>query len=67
MKLDTQAVQRFQTIYKKEFGKTLTEQEARERFSNLLSAFKVIYKPIPKNEMREDERKPQRKIYNTSE
>ncbi len=56
MKFDAALIREFQELYKEEYGENLNEQIARECLVNLVSIFKVIYKPIPKNEMRKDEK-----------
>jgi hypothetical protein len=54
--LSTQAIKDFQKIYKNAYGITLTDSEALDLASNLLSVFKVVYKPI-KYEWGKDETK----------
>lgn len=55
MKLSTEAIRSFQKIYKKEFGEAISETDANEMGLRLLNVFKIVYKPIPKNEMRKYE------------
>lgn len=47
MKLSKKAIDEYKEIYRREYGKTLTDQEAYEQASNLLRLFKVIYRPLP--------------------
>ncbi|MFA6255092.1 MAG: hypothetical protein WC675_03615 [Patescibacteria group bacterium] len=41
-------IRKFQTAYKQEFDQEITEQEALEMANNLVNLFRVIYRPIPK-------------------
>ena len=36
--------------YKEEFGEEISSQDANSMGLNLLNLFKIIYKPMPKNE-----------------
>lgn len=45
--LSKQAVKEYKEIYKKEFGKDISEAEAVSQGTRLLNLFKIIYKPIP--------------------
>jgi hypothetical protein len=47
MELSQKAVEEFKEIYQKEFGKKLSDSEAQELAENLISLFKIIYRPIP--------------------
>ena len=47
MELSKKAIDEYKEIYQREYGKTLTDQEAYEQASNLLRLFKVIYRPLP--------------------
>jgi len=53
-KLSNKAIFEFQEIYKKQYGRTLDQQEATDLGIRLLNLFKVIYKPIPNNEYKID-------------
>jgi hypothetical protein len=48
MRLSKEAIEEFKKIYYKEFGKALSDEEAQEKGQNLLSLFKIIYRPIPR-------------------
>ena len=49
MGLSKKAIKEFKEIYKKEFGKTISDEEAEEKGQRLLSLFKIIYRPIPED------------------
>jgi hypothetical protein len=43
--LPNKAVQKFKELYKKRFGKELSDQEASYRANNLFNLYKVTYMP----------------------
>ncbi|MGQ9777902.1 MAG: hypothetical protein ACUVQ9_11910 [Thermodesulfobacteriota bacterium] len=47
MRLNKEAIEEFKEIYKREFGKTISDEKAQELGQNLISLFKIIYRPIP--------------------
>jgi len=47
MRLSKQAIREFKDIYHKEFGRKISDQEAQELGANLISLFKIIYRPVP--------------------
>lgn len=47
--LPKKAIEEYKTIYKKQFGKEITNAEAEEQGTRLLRLFQIIYKPIPKS------------------
>jgi hypothetical protein len=47
--LSHKAIDDFKSIYKQEFGESISNQEAKEKGEKLLRLFSIIYKPIPKN------------------
>lgn len=49
MVLSKKAIKEFKVIYKKEFGKDISDEEANTKGLELLRFFKLIYKPIPKS------------------
>lgn len=51
MRLSKRAIKEFKRIYYKEFGKTISDEEAQEKGQSLLSLFKIIYRPIPADEI----------------
>lgn len=50
MQLSRKALDEFKTIYFKQFNKKLTDDEANRLGIELLEFFKLIYKPIPKQD-----------------
>lgn len=49
MRLSKQAIKEFKDIYYKEFGEKISDEETQEMGANLLSLFKIIYRPIPED------------------
>lgn len=47
MRLSKEAIEEFQEIYAEEFGETISDEEAQEIGENLISLFRIIYRPIP--------------------
>jgi len=64
MRLSKEAIEEFKEIYQREFGETISDEKAQELGQNLISLFKIIYRPIPANqnkkkeENEEDNKKP---------
>jgi len=56
MSLPKEAIEEFKEIYKKESGKEISDQEALEMATNLLTLFSAIYRPIPKEHEKEFKR-----------
>ncbi len=48
MKLSEEAIEEFREIYRKEFGKEISDGEAQEMGIRLIRLFKIILRPIPK-------------------
>lgn len=48
--LSEKALSKFKEIYQKEFGAQLTDEQASRKGLELLSFFKLIYRPIPKED-----------------
>ena len=48
MRLSKEAIKEFQEIWYEEFGERISEEKAQEMGENLISLFKIIYRPIPK-------------------
>jgi len=46
--LSTQAIEKYQTIYKAEFGVDLTFEQAAEQAQRFLSLARVVMQPMPK-------------------
>ncbi len=53
--ISKKALEEYKVIYKKEFGKDISDQEALEQAVNLLNLMNIIYKPIKKNWFKEFE------------
>jgi predicted nucleic acid-binding protein len=49
MALSKEAVEEFKKIYLQEFGEKISDAEAQEMGESLISFFKIIYHPIPKD------------------
>jgi len=49
MRLSKEAIEEFKEIYEREFGETISDEKAQELGQNLVSLFKIIYRPIPEN------------------
>jgi hypothetical protein len=52
--ISDEAVKEYQKIYKKQFGKEISKDEARLQGGKLIQLFKVIYRPIPKEKETKD-------------
>jgi len=50
MKLSKEALDEFKKIYQREHKRPLTNQEARELGIKLLGLMEIIYRPIPKED-----------------
>lgn len=50
MYLTDDEVSQFRAVYKKNFGKEISREDARERFTKLVRLFEIIYKPMTKKE-----------------
>jgi len=46
MRLNKEAIKEFKEIYYEEFGERISDKQAQEMGANLLSLFKIIYRPI---------------------
>ncbi len=51
MYLTDEEVLKFQTIYRKNFGKEITREKVLERGVKLVRLFEIIYKPMTKQEL----------------
>ena len=47
MRLNKEAIEEFKEIYLREFGQTITDEEARDLGLNLISLFEIICRPVP--------------------
>jgi hypothetical protein len=50
MALSKEAIEEFKKIYLKEFKEEISDAQAQELGENLISLFKIIYRPIPSKE-----------------
>jgi len=48
-----EALEEFKEIYRKEYGKDISDDEAMDLAVNLLGLFKCIYRSLPKNTRKE--------------
>jgi hypothetical protein len=48
MGLSKEAIEEFKKIYFEEFKEEISDAKAKELAENLISLFKIIYRPIPK-------------------
>jgi len=53
--ISKKALEEFKKIYKEEFGSDISDEEALEKATNLLNLFRVIYKPIRKDWIKDKE------------
>lgn len=53
MQVSKEAIEEFQQLYLRKEGKKLSSKEALEIITNLLLAFEVVYRPIPKKDKRQ--------------
>jgi len=47
MRLSEKAIKEFKEIYFREYGKSISDDEAQEMGQRLISLFRIIYRPIP--------------------
>jgi hypothetical protein len=47
MRLSEKAIKEFREIYFREYGKSISDDEAQEIGQRLISLFRIIYRPIP--------------------
>ena len=52
MLLSKEAIKEFKQIYRQEFSEKISDQTALELALNLLNLFRVIYRPITKEELK---------------
>ncbi|MFA5300230.1 MAG: hypothetical protein WC389_18740 [Lutibacter sp.] len=48
--ISKESLEKFKQIYKKRFGKNLSDQDALEKASKLLRLMEIIYKPMTQKE-----------------
>ena len=56
MPLSKEAIREFKEIYKEEFKEEISDKEALEKATNLLTLFNAIYRPIPKKDEKDFKR-----------
>jgi len=49
MRLSKESIEELKNIYYQEYGEQISNEEAQVIGESLLSLFKIIYRPIPKN------------------
>jgi len=47
MPIDDQALIEFMTLYKAEFGKDISRQDAHEMAGRLIHLYQIVYRPLP--------------------
>ena len=47
MRLSPEAIQEFQEIYRREFGKAISDDEARKIAERFITLIEIILRPIP--------------------
>lgn len=52
-----ETLEKYKTIYRKKFGKDISDQEALEQATKLITLVKAIYKPMTKEEFGQLERR----------
>ena len=53
--ISKEALEEFKAIWKKEFGKDISDAHALEQATNLLTLMKVVYSPIKKEWLEKEE------------
>ena len=49
MGLSKEAIEEFKTIYREELKEEISDAEAQELGESLISLFRIIYRPLPRN------------------
>jgi hypothetical protein len=57
MRIPPEKLEEFKAIYKKEFGKDLTDAEALEKGTRVLRLMELIYKPMTKADYEETQKR----------
>ncbi|MCK5475456.1 MAG: hypothetical protein KAI71_02650 [Candidatus Pacebacteria bacterium] len=50
--ISEEQLKKYKDIYRKKFGKEISDQEALEQGTKLISLMEIIYKPITKNKFK---------------
>lgn len=53
MDISDEMIEKFQTLYQKQFGRKLNKDEAREKGTRLVNLVKLAYQPIPNDHYHE--------------
>ena len=56
MMISKEHLEKFKSIYKSNFGEEILDQEALEQANKLLNMMKVIYRPIPKENLKDSQK-----------
>jgi len=56
MQLPEEAIEEFKRVYYEEYDKRLSDQETLIIIKNLIEIFKIVYKPVLNNQLREDKK-----------
>ena len=56
MQLPEEAIEEFERVYYEEYDKRLSDQETLIIIKNLIEIFKIVYKPVLNNQLREDKK-----------
>lgn len=51
--ISKEALEEYKRIYKKEFGKEISDAEALEQATKLFRLMEIVYKPMPKKDFEE--------------
>ncbi len=56
MEISREAIEEYKRAYKEIFGRRIPDKSAQEQAFDLLSLFKIIYRPIPEEKKKEMEK-----------
>lgn len=57
--ISRERIEQFKALYRKNFGKELSDQDAYEKASKLLRTVRLVYKPITENELEQLQKRRQ--------
>lgn len=63
MALTREQVEKFQSIYRKQFGKEISYQDVLDRGYKLVRLMKIIYQPITQNELDDLQKRRVKRIF----
>jgi len=55
--ISKESLEKFKGIYRKQFGKDISDEDALESATKLLNLMRIVYKPMTKTEFEELERR----------